>query len=382
MKFSLVDILSLIALLVGLLYNFQLITLKNRTPERRFFSFFLANITFIILYFFLLRMGFSKVLKYFVPLLVFSELILPINLWLYLRKISLVPQNGRSFKHYIFPFIASLVLVISVIVLLFIGHSLSATWLMGFILNYTLLLITLGFLVVNAIYLTRSFILVHRHQKLIRNYFSFTKHIDLQWVKIVLYAYLFLLLGLIVSNLSHREWTDYVFYIVLIFFIFFVGHNALKQQHIPLEPMEEDWELKGKKENQPIEQEQTLQQELLFKALKERLLSIMENEQPYLDQELSLIKLSKQLGTNTKYLSHIINSEFNQTFIHFINDYRIKYAADFLKKGKLVITIEALSQQSGFKSKSSFNAAFKRVLSTTPSEFLKNQASTNTSINA
>ena len=34
------------------------------------------------------------------------------------------------------------------------------------------------------------------------------------------------------SNLSSLAWTDYVFYGVLIVFIVFIGHNALKQKEI------------------------------------------------------------------------------------------------------------------------------------------------------
>ena len=49
-RFSFIDILNLIGLLLGLLYTFQIVTLKNRTVAIRFFAFYLLNITFIIFF--------------------------------------------------------------------------------------------------------------------------------------------------------------------------------------------------------------------------------------------------------------------------------------------------------------------------------------------
>ena len=107
------------------------------------------------------------------------------------------------------------------------------------------------------------------------------------------------------------------------------------------------------------------------KELKLKLETFMEEEKPFLDQDLSILKLSKDLKTNTKYLSYIINTEYKQNFINFINEFRIKDVKENLLSNKMNYTIEALAQNSGFKSKSSFNGAFKKVTGKTPSEFIK-----------
>ena len=362
-KFSFVDILSLIALLMGLLYNFQILTLKNRTKATRYFSFYLFNITFIILFFFLLRMKLDYIIKYFTPLLIFSELIMPISLWIYLRKITQVNEHKNHFKHYITPIIASSVIIIMLLLAFVVKDRGTSEFIKALLIPYVLFVMTVGFLVLNVIYLSFSFVLLYRHQKIIRNYYSYTQKVDLQWVRLMLFAYIFLLVGLIVGNLSTMAWTDIVFYGVLIVFIIFIGHNALKQKNIWTEDRQL---LKYKLKNEVNEDEfveevengsenYTDNQLELFKVLKDKLVIYMEQEKPYLDQDLSILKLAKDLGTNTKYLSHVINTEFNQNFINYINEFRIADVKEKLREGNLNLTIEALGQNAGFKSKSSFN---------------------------
>lgn len=378
-KFSLIDILSLVALLMGLLYNFQILTLKNRTKATSYFSFYLFNITFIILFFFLLRMGLDYILKFVTPLLIFSELIMPISLYIYLRKITQSHDKKKYLRHYITPIIASVVIVVILLLAVLSKDKATDQLLSTILISYVLFIMTVGFLILNVIYLSLSFVLLYRHQKIIRNYYSYTQKVDLKWVKLMLFAYIFLLIGLILSNMSNLAWTDYLFYSVLIVFIIFIGHNALKQKNIWIE----DKQMPNNKiKNEVIEEEVvdelengsenfTESQLELFKVLKDKLVLYMESEKPYLDQDLSILKLAKDLGTNTKYLSHVINTEFNQNFINYINEFRIAEVKDKLLEGNLNLTIEALGQNAGFKSKSSFNAAFKKSTGHTPSIFLK-----------
>lgn len=92
----------------------------------------------------------------------------------------------------------------------------------------------------------------------------------------------------------------------------------------------------------------------------------------FLDVDLSLSKVAQELETNTKYLSQLINSTYNKNFNVYINELRVLEAKKIMchKLGE-VITIEAISQQAGFKSKSSFYTAFKNYTGLTPADFLK-----------
>jgi len=97
----------------------------------------------------------------------------------------------------------------------------------------------------------------------------------------------------------------------------------------------------------------------------------LEKEKIYLDNELTINKMAEYININRTYLSQIINSHFNKNFSTFINEYRVKAAQKKLLSDNN-ITIEAISQDVGFKSKSAFNTAFKNYTGVTPSFFIKN----------
>ena len=67
---------------------------------------------------------------------------------------------------------------------------------------------------------------------------------------------------------------------------------------------------------------------------------------------------------------------YQQNFVTFINAYRIEYAKNLLNNPeKNNLTIEAIGQGSGFKSKSAFNNAFKKITGINPSDFKRNKLS-------
>ncbi|MEM7371354.1 MAG: AraC family transcriptional regulator [Bacteroidota bacterium] len=105
------------------------------------------------------------------------------------------------------------------------------------------------------------------------------------------------------------------------------------------------------------------------------LLKHMDQQQPYLNQELTLNELANQLNMNAKYLSQIINEKQDQNFMDFINGYRIKQSQYLLTNSAYqYFTILAIAQESGFRSKSAFYNAFKKVTGMTPTTYKQQQA--------
>jgi len=96
----------------------------------------------------------------------------------------------------------------------------------------------------------------------------------------------------------------------------------------------------------------------------------MTEEKPYFEGDLTLQKLADRLSISPHHLSQIINDKIGQNFFDFINSYRIEEAKKLLldPRGEL-LTILAISEETGFNSKSSFNNAFKKYTGQTPSQF-------------
>lgn len=107
-----------------------------------------------------------------------------------------------------------------------------------------------------------------------------------------------------------------------------------------------------------------------------RLEDYMLQQQAFRDDDISVAKVSEELNIPTHHLSITINIEFEQNFYNYVNNHRIRYAEALLKDPnndkESILMIASLS---GFKSKSSFNKAFKALVDMTPSEYRKLHAS-------
>ena len=96
-----------------------------------------------------------------------------------------------------------------------------------------------------------------------------------------------------------------------------------------------------------------------------------EEKQPHLNNDLNINEVAVALDIPAREVSFVINQHFNQRFTDFVNMYRIKYVNQKIKAGYLnKYTVESLSKEAGFSSKSTFNVAFKKVNQCTPSEYI------------
>jgi len=92
----------------------------------------------------------------------------------------------------------------------------------------------------------------------------------------------------------------------------------------------------------------------------------------YSNQDISLKKVAEQLGTNGNTVSKLINSETGINFNDYINQKRIALAQERLLDDQFkYLTVEAVGQSVGFKSKSAFYNAFKKHTGQSPSAFMK-----------
>lgn len=91
----------------------------------------------------------------------------------------------------------------------------------------------------------------------------------------------------------------------------------------------------------------------------------------YLDTNLSLDKLSKELNINRSYLSSAINNVMDKNFSAYVNEYRISEAIKMLNDGDNK-QIEELIIACGFNNKNSFYNYFKKITGITPGEYRTN----------
>lgn len=101
-----------------------------------------------------------------------------------------------------------------------------------------------------------------------------------------------------------------------------------------------------------------------------RIMKYMEDKKPFLNPDLTLTDLAREVGMGRNQLSELINSGVGINFYEFINKYRVEEVKRLLADPRSKTTkIIAIAFDAGFPSKSSFNNIFKKYTGLTPSEY-------------
>lgn len=215
--------------------------------------------------------------------------------------------------------------------------------------------------------------LIHRkwsdYQQTIKQEVSNTENVNISWVKFFMNVFLviniFFLAGLVVViHLSYTLWLWRAVAVLFSFSIFALGYKGILQREIvPVTPADNPAQNAEPEVMAPAPDQQLVNQ----------IVSYMITKKPYLDPELSLSSLAKQLEMGRSQLSQLINSGTGQNFYDFVNKYRVEEVKRLMTDPQMKnYNLLGIALEAGFKSKSTFNLIFKRFTGLTPTEFRKN----------
>jgi AraC-like DNA-binding protein len=207
------------------------------------------------------------------------------------------------------------------------------------------------------------------YQHAIKQEVSNTEDLSISWVRffmavflVVNASFLFSLFAVIHLDIMNGVWKSVG--IILSLSIFALGYKGILQREIFYA---------DKIDSPPSVESQPEDPGKPNDALIDRLTRFMEDEKPYLDSELSLSSLSKQIGLNRNQLSKLINDGIGDNFYDFINKYRVDEVKRLMTDPKKHnYNLLGIALEAGFKSKSTFNLIFKRFTGLTPTEYRKN----------
>ena len=112
----------------------------------------------------------------------------------------------------------------------------------------------------------------------------------------------------------------------------------------------------------------------LADELYDKILNIIVVQKKYKDPNYSAKDLAKELKTNTRYLSAVVNSRFGN-YSCLLNEYRIKDALHYLVDKRYADkNVEEISSMVGFANRQSFYAAFYKNVGETPNGYRKRNA--------
>jgi AraC-like DNA-binding protein len=108
-----------------------------------------------------------------------------------------------------------------------------------------------------------------------------------------------------------------------------------------------------------------------IELLIQRMNEYIKEHQPYREVEFNIQILSKAIQVPQHHIIYIFKIVLKKSFVDFRNELRINYVIDAIKSGKLKnLTMEAISSEAGFASRTTFYAVFKKHIGITPGQYL------------
>ncbi len=221
-------------------------------------------------------------------------------------------------------------------------------------------------------YSIATFVVIHRHQKRLKELVSYSSgKITLQWLlglSITFYTgyVLMFILGGIDILVGFMPFDPYeISFIGLTLLTFLFGVFGFHQSSIFEEEVVYSPNREVKYQRSGLKEKDAARYITMIEAH-------MRDNKPYLDRELSIYDLSKQLEIPKHFLSEVINEHMGKNFYTLVNEYRLEEVKSRMPDPKYRnLTILGIAYDSGFNAKSSFNTLFKEKTGMTPSEYRK-----------
>lgn len=207
-------------------------------------------------------------------------------------------------------------------------------------------------------YLIWTMVLIPRYNRQLKERFSYTENINLNWLRVILYSfYLILALWIVDCTIVHLgiECT----YMVGALVIWMIIDYFIYKHESVLDELSDN--IGAEMQEYPINLESGLSE------IGERITALFNKEKIYLNPHLKLSDIAVEIGTNRTYVSTFFNKEAGCTFYDYVNGFRIEHACNLLNNS--TESIRSIAEHSGFNSPQSFIRVFYKIKGVSPSEY-------------
>lgn len=107
-----------------------------------------------------------------------------------------------------------------------------------------------------------------------------------------------------------------------------------------------------------------------YRTTYERLDALFREKKPYLNGDLTIGDVARELYTNKLYISKSINIYAGKNFCQYVNSYRVRHSMNLFKENPR-LKVGQLAEMSGFHSVASYNMAFRLFMNESPGEWCR-----------
>ncbi len=253
------------------------------------------------------------------------------------------------------------------------------------------------FQVVTGAYIVAALYRLKQYRKRVREIYASTRNRDLIWLSWLTGAIVALLLVWMPATTMGGPWR-YGLYVGRLTTLYFLGWFGIRQAPVFLAPRLKEPRSPGSDESPPapiitvpLEIEHENQRvpvpipaeptdaekyarsgmtDAAQQLIGERLTRRMSREKDYLETDIKLTDLADRIGTSPQLLSQYLNHALGLSFFDYINGLRVAEVQAMMRNPLHAdSTLLELAFSAGFNSKSTFNASFKQISGTTPSNW-------------
>ncbi len=223
--------------------------------------------------------------------------------------------------------------------------------------------------------------ILQQHEKKLGDYYSDIENKTLSWIKTIIYIYLFFNAFWIAEDLIGLQFEFITAYfaitsaILTLVMIYWIGHNGFSQPEIfnlsisvskAQEPVNNIEKEPVKEKTEPSNKQNEEQDADIFHQLTQKI----REDKLFLQKDITIRNLSRQLKINEKVFSKLINTHTQKNFYHYVNQFRVEEFKQLLQTEKAShLSLLGLSEEAGFSSKSTFYSAFKAAEGITPKQY-------------
>jgi len=287
---------------------------------------------------------------------------------------AMSPTNKISNRHYLIAFSGLLIVVIAMLPFVFVispqdklalANPLTRDPQLWKIAISTCLFSAVAFIVYTYGYLIAALRLHAHHRLQLMERFSEIGKRSMDWLRIVLIIWgvvWFIYTVNYVSTFLGVKWFVIKSSLPLAELIILLAFTHLSLNQMVLSPNE-----KAQEQNPPVRN--AILSEAKMKEVAEKLISAMDDKALFKLDDLSLNTLSMEVSVSENHISETLSQYLHTNFFQFVNGYRIEEAKNLLSSTDM--SVSTIVYEVGFKSKSTFNSAFKKIVGATPTAFKK-----------
>lgn len=203
-------------------------------------------------------------------------------------------------------------------------------------------------------FLIWTLIQIPRYHHILKEHFSYTDNINLNWLRIILYSF-YVILDLWIFNCVAIHLDIEIIYMLGSMSLWMTICYFLYRHEQVLDELKADSVLPAGDE------------EPMLSELGSRIDYMFRQELLYLNPKLKLSDVAAAVGTNRTYVSNFFNQELGLSFYEYVNALRIEYACRLLLQTS--DSIKNIAEKSGFNSQQSFIRTFAKLKGINPTEF-------------